>query len=1094
MSNSCGHKDLLLVRNGVSQSQRYIDALDPKSVKLHDLTTEDWMRFALKFSGMVNYFNTTTNEIDGNWNDFFIKESEIAAFAQKLKTLENQDDDSEPLESNIEPHLTLFAAFLKLTSYSQKRLNSLPKKHLDFYYKEVLKLDNKAPVEDKVHILFELAKNASEVKIAQYSSLDGGKDANGNKRIYKTQDEIIVNKTTVASLRNVYHQDNVGIKNASVANSFDGIGKDFPNKEIRWWPFGYPCNTPGAIQGIGLYPDLPFSKTGFGLSSPVLLLKEGKRIITFTFDLDFSSFNTEDLNKLNSFKADDLNDAISVFFSGEKGWISGKIITGLNKPTDFTQGVSSLANKIFKIVILLDEGSDPIIGYDKNVLLEPYNTTDPVARFLVKNSTNKDNGYKFQELFSLATVKSVSINVSVDSIQDIIVENDLGVLDASKPFYPFGPQPIKGSNFFIGLPEVLDKNWTKISVELNWKDKPPDLKENYIAYRKIFKDRISKNSYTLTSSNADSSTLELIIDGEADFTANVEVLEGGVWNLKKSEHPLFSSTDLNKSSLEITKSATTESTPDSILDSLVQPTLAIQKSSLTKQIKKPSKEKFTAAVKKGFVKFILNHSFLHELFPRIFSVALSKTGETALVPNEPYTPQVESIKVGYDALASTTNNDITQFHEHPFGVSEESLKLKNKSVLNDTDKIVKLLPTYNNGSLLIALKNAKNSQSVSLLVQTLEGSENPETSNDFEEGEKLSWSILCDNEWLSLDRDYIISNNTDNFLKTGIVKLSIPKEATQDNTKMPSGYFWLKVDNPRDFDTVSQLIDIKTQAVLAQFENNKNDLNHLKYGIPNGTISKLVERLANVKGLSQDYGSFDGKPKETDPEFYRRVSERLRHKQRAITIWDYEHLVLQEFPEIYKVNCLNHASIDSFLSPGNVTLVVIPSIINQNVYDPYKPRISKAKRNEIQDFINQLNTLHVTAKIINPVYEEVKICLKAKFYKGKDENFYSTQLKKDIAKLLAPWAFEETSAIDFGITLHESMVIDYIEKLEYVDYISDFQLQVETNTKGDGTIEFSPVRKVVASSAKVILTSVKYTSHEIGLITPAEGCAVAACV
>ena len=76
MSDNCEHNDLLLMRNGTSQSQRYIDALDPKSVKLHDLTTEDWMRFALKFSGEVNYFNTATNEIEGNWKDFFIKEND----------------------------------------------------------------------------------------------------------------------------------------------------------------------------------------------------------------------------------------------------------------------------------------------------------------------------------------------------------------------------------------------------------------------------------------------------------------------------------------------------------------------------------------------------------------------------------------------------------------------------------------------------------------------------------------------------------------------------------------------------------------------------------------------------------------------------------------------------------------------------------------------------------------------------------------------------------------------------------------------------------------------------------------------------------
>jgi hypothetical protein len=283
-------------------------------------------------------------------------------------------------------------------------------------------------------------------------------------------------------------------------------------------------------------------------------------------------------------------------------------------------------------------------------------------------------------------------------------------------------------------------------------------------------------------------------------------------------------------------------------------------------------------------------------------------------------------------------------------------------------------------------------------------------------------------------------------------------------------------------------MDIRTQAVLAQFENNDNSLEHLQYGLEAGTISKLVERLAPIKSITQEFNTFDGKPEETDAEYYRRISERLRHKQRAITLWDYEHLILQEFQYIYKVNCLNHTSLSSALSPGNVTVVVIPNIIQKNVYDNYKPRISKAKRNEIKEFINKLNTLHVTTEVINPVYEEIKVVLKAKFHEGYDDNFYTIELKKDIAKLFSPWAFEETTTIDFGVTLHESMVINYIEQLGYVDYITDFQLQQENGTTSEGEVIYEDVPKVVPSSAKVILTSVKYALHDVTAITPADTC------
>jgi hypothetical protein len=177
----------------------------------------------------------------------------------------------------------------------------------------------------------------------------------------------------------------------------------------------------------------------------------------------------------------------------------------------------------------------------------------------------------------------------------------------------------------------------------------------------------------------------------------------------------------------------------------------------------------------------------------------------------------------------------------------------------------------------------------------------------------------------------------------------------------------------------------------------------LQDGLAAETISKMLSRPAKVKSLLQPYSSFGGAPQENDAAFYRRVSERLRHKNRAITLWDYEQLVLQNFQEIHKVKCLNHTSTEmkngkrktSYLSPGNVVLVVIPDIVNRNVFDIYKPRVSKATLNRIQEFLQNLNSPLVKATVINPEYEEVRVDLKVQFHSGFDEVYYKTVLKKD---------------------------------------------------------------------------------------------------
>jgi hypothetical protein len=362
-------------------------------------------------------------------------------------------------------------------------------------------------------------------------------------------------------------------------------------------------------------------------------------------------------------------------------------------------------------------------------------------------------------------------------------------------------------------------------------------------------------------------------------------------------------------------------------------------------------------------------------------------------------------------------------------------------------------------------------QQVSLLVQVLEGSENP-LADSFTGKQKAEWSVLCQNEWKILGSDDIVSNETDNFLKSGIVKFSIPKETTQNNTKLPAGFVWVKVKIHKNYDAVCKAIAIQAQAVTAEFSNNGNDLAHLEKGLEAKTISKLIQRVATVKSISQPFSSFGGSPEESDEAYYRRISERLRHKNRAITLWDYEHLILQQFPEIHKAKCLNHTSETSFLSPGNVTIVVIPDIVGKNVFDIYQPRVSKATLNAVQDYVNRLNSLHVKTKVINPDYEEVTVDLKVKFYEGYDENYYQKVLNEDITRLLSPWAFEESASINFGIALHRSFVIYYIEKLKYVDYVEDVKL-----IKGS---EVS-LTQVAPSSPKAILVSAK--QHNISVET-----------
>jgi hypothetical protein len=319
---NCG-KEILTAREGTNQLQRFIDALDPDALKLNDFSLKDWMQFARQFAEHVNYFSTLDFEIPAaDWSDFFISETELDEF---LKSVE--------AGKKITPHLALFVCFVQLLGFSKQRFNKLTKRHLDFYYKNILQIEKLPATPDKVHVLFELAKASLEEKIGIETMLDGGKDALGKKRIYKTTEELVANKSMVSSLMSVYNDhDNKKLKAAKVANSFDGQGAGFPD-DINWWPFGY--------YGDKNYPELPNAKTGFALSGEIFELQEGERNILITVEF---------YSNLKSFTIDSLHENIVVFCSGEKEWLGPfqiePIILDENGLAIFSSGLTSGNKKL----------------------------------------------------------------------------------------------------------------------------------------------------------------------------------------------------------------------------------------------------------------------------------------------------------------------------------------------------------------------------------------------------------------------------------------------------------------------------------------------------------------------------------------------------------------------------------------------------------------------------------------------------------------------------------------------------------------------------------------------------------------------------
>lgn len=68
----------ITTKQGISQFERWFDALMPEYVEIDSRDTPDLLRFATELSSQINYYNQL-NELDGTWNDFFTQDPYLLA-------------------------------------------------------------------------------------------------------------------------------------------------------------------------------------------------------------------------------------------------------------------------------------------------------------------------------------------------------------------------------------------------------------------------------------------------------------------------------------------------------------------------------------------------------------------------------------------------------------------------------------------------------------------------------------------------------------------------------------------------------------------------------------------------------------------------------------------------------------------------------------------------------------------------------------------------------------------------------------------------------------------------------------------------------
>ena len=224
----------------------------------------------------------------------------------------------------------------------------------------------------------------------------------------------------------------------------------------------------------------------------------------------------------------------------------------------------------------------------------------------------------------------------------------------------------------------------------------------------------------------------------------------------------------------------------------------------------------------------------------------------------------------------------------------------------------------------------------------------------------ITWYCLRDNnQWGDALQNFIdYQDDTDGLAQSGVITFELPENAATNPTILPAGHHWLRASVATDVAAFDRLIAIHAQAGKAIFTPSvESDLERLNTPLLEKSIAKAVVENGAVAKIMQPYPSFGGMIPEKGDAFYRRISEHLRHKGRAVSIWDYEALILQTFPQIYKVKCLNHTQglrvpYDIEVKPCHTTLVVVPDVRQLPQAQRARPKATQKLLKAIDEFLS----------------------------------------------------------------------------------------------------------------------------------------------
>lgn len=926
--------------------------------------------------------------------------------------------------NNHKAHVGLLFSFLKLYEHLQKDLNTFSTKHLDFYFKTILKQELRSKEPLKTFITIDIEENSNELYLSNKHLLVAGQYDDGVVVKMKMEDDIRLNNVKIAELLTVFVSRNpifdfnskfqliAAIYYKAIANTVGEVSS-FNGNQTTFSTLGRDQNFLTSSEMTMNYANI-----GFMISSPILKLDTSDRKIKVDFTFSVASINylsdlIIDISNTTELNEDEVfyrvfSQAFDISYTTNEGWFTVSEYEIL-APEDWTTGTITLLLHLNK--------RDPAF-FPFQIDLHAYDLE--VSHPLLRVNLNQENHYNSYSFLNTLELLKINIEVEVNNLKKIKVFREGQLVDNNSDFYLFGPLAKYGASFFVGCEELFNKKISTFGMQWDYTNIPPDCK-NIESYYGAYKSKFTNDSFKIKLAALSDFNYQNTSEKDYEF----DVFE------TNEKNEILPSRNIVFQNLEPLK---------------IKPNYNINADYLNTFSNDIETGLFRLELSKPFdgFGFSLYPNLQSELIASQFDKKKKPTLKNETPLNEPFAPQINNLKIQYQAKTSLVFNDEESFENDfeennsffqisPFGIENTFSKnaISSKNLFHNFE---------NEGELIIGLESIKPFSGLNVLFEIVK-SEN----TNYEFSRNIDWYYSSYDGWKKLENDNILFDQTLNLMKTGIISFRFPEDFSVSQNVLNQNRFYLKACSLNKADQFSLIKSIATNActtIEVLHPNIKNRLEKLNAN----SVEGFEKKVSGVISVNQPFESLPLKNKEETIDFYQRVSELLRHKNRPITKWDIERFILNQFDWLSHVICFGKLNIQN---QQNIKILCLKRIESfQNIEEV---KLSIAEMNEIKETVARFMAAFSNIEIVNPIFEDLWIKCKLRFRDipiGKGIE----QLNQDLLNFICKWRTDgKENPHKISNKIKKYNIIKFIKTRNYIAFVTGISI-VHFRQLEDGSV------------------------------------------